>query len=74
MHAIKYVNEKENYFEGWLEVDHIDGDPSNHDPENLQTLCSCCHKWKTLIEKDYKSPGKKALNLTSNGSFRTSDD
>ena len=26
-----------------LEVDHIDGDPTNDDPENLQTLCTPCH-------------------------------
>ena len=46
-----------------LEVDHIDGDPSNNDPENLQTLCSCCHKYKTIMYEDHKSPGRKALGV-----------
>lgn len=26
-----------------LEIDHIDNDPSNHDPDNLQVLCSHCN-------------------------------
>jgi 5-methylcytosine-specific restriction endonuclease McrA len=48
---------------GQLEVDHIY--PKNrakfngcskeeyNSPENLHTLCSCCHKYKTIIYKDY---------------------
>jgi hypothetical protein len=47
-----------------LEVDHIDGNPSNNAGENLQTLCGCCHTYKTLKEKDYLTPGRKALGLT----------
>ena len=47
-----------------LEVDHIDGNPSNNDGENLQTLCGCCHTYKTLTEKDYLTPGRKALGLS----------
>lgn len=46
-----------------LEVDHIDGNPSNNDPENLQTLCSCCHKYKTIINEDHKTPGRKELGI-----------
>lgn len=30
-----------------LDVDHIDGDHSNNDPSNLQTLCANCHRLKT---------------------------
>ena len=51
----------------WTEVDHIDGDPSNNDPDNLQTFCACCHTFKTAMDKDYLSPGRKALGLNSNG-------
>lgn len=51
-------------WDGQLEVDHIDGDPSNNDEENLQTLCSCCHKYKSYINEDYRSPGRKALGIT----------
>lgn len=30
-----------------LDVDHIDGDRTNNDLSNLQTLCSNCHRLKT---------------------------
>ena len=32
-----------------LEVDHIDGNHKNNQIVNLQTLCSCCHRYKTMI-------------------------
>ena len=38
---------------GITEVDHIDGDPSNDDPDNLQELCSFCHKVKGQKAGDY---------------------
>ncbi len=44
-----------------LDVDHIDGNPFNNDPANLQTLCGCCHKYKTLTNKDYATPGRKQI-------------
>jgi len=44
-----------------FDVDHIDGDPTNNKPENLQTLCKCCHSIKGLINQDYKSAGRKTL-------------
>src|SRR3954469_6608676 len=38
-----------------LDRDHIDGDRSNHEPENIQTLCANCHRLKSfkpeLLEK-----------------------
>lgn len=46
-----------------LDVDHIDGDPSNNDSSNLQTLCKCCHTYKTHESKDWRSPGRKALGI-----------
>ena len=49
--------------EAQLEVDHIDGNPSNNDENNLQTLCGCCHKYKTIINEDYSSPGRKELGI-----------
>jgi len=39
-----------------LDVDHIDGDHKNNAPENLQTLCANCHRLKTYLEQDWKSP------------------
>lgn len=44
-----------------LQVDHIDGNSDNNDPTNLQTLCACCHIHKTFTNKDYRTPGRKAL-------------
>ena len=35
-----------------LDVDHKDGDRSNDDPNNLQTLCANCHRLKTKRSKD----------------------
>ena len=39
---------------GDLQIDHIDGEPSNNNPENIQTLCFKCHIRKTIINKDWK--------------------
>lgn len=47
-----------------LEVDHINGNPSDNDPLNLQTLCACCHKYKTLINEDHKTPGRASLGVS----------
>lgn len=46
-----------------LDVDHIDGDPSNNDANNHQTLCKCCHAIKTRDERDYMTPGRKTLGI-----------
>ena len=46
-----------------LDGDHIDGNPSNNDPSNIQTLCSCCHTYKTIMNGDSKTPGRKALGI-----------
>lgn len=35
-----------------LDVDHIDGNHSNNEPENLQTLCANCHRLKTFLNKE----------------------
>jgi hypothetical protein len=50
-------------WKGVLDVDHINGNPSDNDPANLQTLCKCCHAVKTRNEKDYLTPGRKALGI-----------
>ena len=44
-------------------IDHIDGNPSNNDPENLQELCSLCHPIKTVVNGDVATPGRKSLGL-----------
>ncbi len=47
-----------------LHGDHIDGNPSNNDESNIQTLCLCCHAFKTITNKDYLTPGRKTLGVT----------
>jgi 5-methylcytosine-specific restriction endonuclease McrA len=47
------------YWQGMLDVDHIDGNHLNNKPKNLQTLCKCCHSYKTNVNEDYKTPGRK---------------
>lgn len=37
-----------------FDTDHIDGNPSNNDPSNIQTLCRDCHSVKTTKEKHEK--------------------
>lgn len=50
-------------WDGMLDVDHVNGDPSDNDEANHQTLCKCCHAYKTNKEKDYMTPGRKALGI-----------
>lgn len=37
-----------------LDIDHIDGNHSNNNLYNLQTLCANCHRIKTFINKDWE--------------------
>lgn len=46
-----------------LDTDHINGIPTDNRPENLQTLCKCCHAFKTDECGDTKTPGRKTLKL-----------
>ena len=43
----------------FLEVDHINGDPKDNRPENLQTLCKHCHVIKGIQNKDHTTKGRK---------------
>lgn len=49
-----------------LDIDHMDGDKSNNDPDNYLTLCANCHRLKTLLNKDWlknKAPLIDPLNF-----------
>ena len=52
-----HLEDSDEEFSKWwfcdLEVDHKDGDHFNNDPENLQTLCSDEHGYKTQKNEDY---------------------
>lgn len=52
-----------------LDVDHIDGNSSNHDISNLQTLCSNCHRLKTKLNNDGPYKKKKLSEVSSSESF-----
>ena len=47
-----------------LQVDHINGNPKDNDPSNLQTLCANCHIFKTQSQQDYLTPGRKSLRCS----------
>lgn len=53
------------HWDGMLDVDHKNGKPNDNRPSNLQTLCKCCHAYKSNINKDYKTPGRKALGMAA---------
>ena len=46
-----------------LQTDHKNGDPTDNRPRNLQTLCCNCHTYKTHMNKDYKTAGRKKLGV-----------
>lgn len=37
-----------------LDVDHVDGDHTNNNLINLQTLCANCHRLKTYQNRDWQ--------------------
>ena len=60
----EYTRHKKDFCQGCLfkpehssqlDVDHIDGNRHNNNPDNLQTLCANCHRLKTHINRDYDS-------------------
>lgn len=55
------------HWPGMLDIDHINGDPYNHNVTNLQTLCKCCHSYKSWKNQDYATPGRKTGNQSLYG-------
>lgn len=48
-------------YSGQLQVDHKNGKPYDDRKCNLQTLCANCHIFKTSVNEDYATPGRKQL-------------
>ena len=46
-----------------LHVDHKNGKPNDNRKSNLQTLCANCHEYKSVMNGDKKTPGRKALGV-----------
>ena len=63
---VNKITEMGTIWYGMLDVDHIDGDPSNDTAENCQTFCKCCHAYKTHINGDTGTPGRKTLKIKMN--------
>lgn len=51
-------------WDGQLDTDHINGDPSDHREVNMQTLCKNCHAFKTNANKDYATPGRTFFGIS----------
>lgn len=49
-----------DWAKGITEVDHVDGDPYNNSPENLNELCVLCHKLKGHLAGDYNNQKRTA--------------
>lgn len=54
-------NIPEEFGASWLDVDHKDGNPTNNNEQNLQTLCKCCHAYKSWKNGDARTLGRKRL-------------
>lgn len=46
-----------------LQVDHINGDPSNDAPDNVRLLCPNCHSQTEFLGAANKGRGRKSLGL-----------
>lgn len=46
-----------------LQVDHINGDPSNDHPDNLRLICPNCHSQTEFLGAANKGRGRKAQGL-----------
>ncbi len=56
-------NNRWEEFQSSLDLDHLDGDHFNNNPENVKTYCKICHFKKGEIENDYNSKKTSGRNL-----------
>jgi hypothetical protein len=50
-------------FESGLDLDHVDGNHYNNDPENVRTYCKLCHGRKSIKSGDCSSKKSSARNF-----------
>ena len=50
-----------------LDVDHIDANKMNNDPNNLQTLCANCHRLKTYLNSDWLNKEQAVIDTLQMG-------
>jgi hypothetical protein len=50
---------KAKWAKGITQLDHIDGNRHNNEPENFQELCPMCHHYKGRLEGDFKRQPKR---------------
>jgi 5-methylcytosine-specific restriction endonuclease McrA len=58
-----------DWAKGMTEIDHIDGDHTNNDYDNLDELCPMCHKLKGQLSGDYnntKKHNRGSINISVN--------
>lgn len=46
-----------------LDLDHVNGDRTDHRPENLQTLCANCHRLKSYQPALYFAPTPSGVGV-----------
>jgi hypothetical protein len=61
-----------DWAKGITEVDHKDGDYSNHNLDNLEELCVICHKLKGQLTGDYNNQ-KRVANRSSVATHAAND-
>lgn len=47
-----------------LQVDHIDGNPSNNEPENFRLICPNCHSQTSSYGSKNKGRGRKSKGVS----------
>lgn len=52
-----------------LQLDHIDGNRYNNNDDNKQTLCACCHAYKTHVDQNHLTRYTKKVDSTFNSIF-----
>jgi len=47
-----------------LDLEHVDGNHDNNDPENVKTICKLCHAKKSMKYGDFSNKKASARKIT----------